>query len=146
MAKNVCIMLISYEGMITTAVDAFRLGAASAEMGNRTVVYPGTNWHKEIIPRGRLEKAAKSFVGSLPQNAVLPHYQRFRAAGGVWWVAAQVAQDYTPDKLIDGVIFVDERTLLAFLVEDTLALQYKNLLSADGSRLCHRQPDGGTSG
>ncbi|HLW03317.1 MAG TPA: hypothetical protein VKT82_32030 [Ktedonobacterales bacterium] len=123
MAKNVCIMLISYGETVAPAVDAFRLGAVSAEMGNRTVVYLGPDWPRSIIPRGHPEKGGKSFLGPI-QNSVLPHYQRFRAAGGVLWVTAQVAQDYTPDKLIDGVTFVDERTLLEYLAQDTIALQF----------------------
>jgi hypothetical protein len=125
MAKNVCILLNNYgEQMANAAADAFRFGAVSAEMGNRTVVYLGANWHGTIIPRGKLEKQEKGFMGSLLANPLLPPLRRFQAVGGVLWVPAQAAQDYKPGGVIDGVTFVDERTLLEFLAEDTITLQF----------------------
>lgn len=127
MAKTVCIMLTSYEAPLNAATSAFRLGALSAEMGNRTVVYLSGEWPNHIILRGRLEREAQQTARLIkeqpPQEELLAHYRRFLAAGGIVWVSLENASDLRQHDLIEGVHFVDERTLLGLLMEEPVMVQ-----------------------
>jgi hypothetical protein len=127
MAKTICIMLTSYEAPLNAATAAFRFGALSAEMGNRTVMYLSGMWPMNIIVKGKLESAAREFqryTGQSPQYELLAYYQRFVAAGGIVWVSLEEAGDLRQQNLMDGVNFIDERALLGLLIEETVVVQY----------------------
>lgn len=125
MAKNVCILLTNHSEQTTnSAGEPIRFGAVSAEMGHRIVDYLGAYWHEAIIPRGKLEKQEKGFMGPRLSNPLLPPLRPPRSVGWELWVPAQAARDYKPGGIIDGVTFVDERALLELLAEATITLQF----------------------
>ncbi len=124
MAENVCLMFTEAE-TTNALVRVLSLAAASVDMRKRTVIYVDGHW-LELAKAGYLEQQDRELKRIYKGQSVLDLFRHFQNGGGELWVSAIAAQrrDLSRLTLIAGVRFVDELTLLTFLHENTLVLNF----------------------
>jgi hypothetical protein len=85
----------------------------------------GGRW-TDLARAGVLEQHERVLKPIYKGLSVLELFRHFQNAGGQLWVSSSDAQRQGPDKraLIGGVTFVDEKTLLTFLTQGTVVLNF----------------------
>ena len=124
MAENMCLMLTESD-TINVLVRVLSLAAAAVDLHQRTVLYVGGRWI-ELARAGALEQRDRILKPIYKGLSVVELFRHFQNAGGQLWVSSSDAQRQGPDKraLIEGVTFVDEKTLLTFLTQGTVVLNF----------------------
>jgi hypothetical protein len=120
MAENVCLMLSTECEFIYPLTRAIDMAAVSIELRKRTVLYVDEQW-KRYVKAGEMENRSDT------REAVVK-LRWFLQAGGQLWVTPS-ARPPLPSKieklpLIEGAIVVDDKTLMTFLLQDTLVLTF----------------------
>ena len=124
MTENMCLMLTQAD-TTNVLVRVLSLAAAAVDLHQRTVLFVGGKW-TELAKVGNLEqhdRILKPMYGGL---SVLELFRYFQHAGGQLWVSSSDAQRQELGRrpLIQGFTFVDERTLLTFLTQGTVVLNF----------------------
>ncbi len=103
------------------------LATAAVDLHKRTVLYVGGGW-ATLAQQGQLERRdrelqLKGFHLGTPLVDLFRHFQN---AGGQVWVSALDAprRDLDNHPLIAGAYVVDERTLLDFVTQETVVLNF----------------------
>ena len=124
MAENICLMLTQSDSH-NVLVMVLSLAAAAVDLHQRTVLYMGGRW-TDLARVGVLEQHERVLKPIYQGLSVLELFRHFQNAGGQMWVSSSDAQRQGPDKraLIEGVTFVDEKTLLTFLTQGTVVLNF----------------------
>ncbi len=106
-------------------VRVLSLAAAAVDLHQRTVLYVGGRWI-DLARAGVLEQHERILKPIYQGLSVMELFRHFQNAGGQLWVSSSDAQRQGPDKraLIEGVTFVDEKTLLTFLTQGTVVLNF----------------------
>ncbi|HET8845710.1 MAG TPA: hypothetical protein VFN35_29855 [Ktedonobacteraceae bacterium] len=118
MSKNVCVELITSE-LANDIVEALLMACASLDLSKRTVLYVSRRWI-ELARKGGFEK----YDRLLRDEPILELFGRFQAGGGMIWVSAFAVKSLDVHDLLNGVLVVDEKTLLDFLSQDTVHIHY----------------------
>ena len=126
MAENICLMLTETQST-TVLIRVLSLAAAAVDLRKRTILYVGGAWWG-LAQQGQLERydrelQLKGFHLGTPLVDLFRHFQN---AGGQVWVSALDAQrmDLNKHPLIAGAYVVDERTLLDFVTQGTVVLNF----------------------
>ena len=126
MAENICLMLSEAEST-TVLIRVLSLATAAVDLHKRTVLYVGGGW-AALAQQGQLERRdrqlqLKGFHIGTPLVDLFHHFQN---AGGQLWVSAFEAQrmNLNTHPLIAGAYVVDERTLLDFVTQETVVLNF----------------------
>ena len=124
MAENICLMLTQSDSH-NVLVRVLSLAAAGVDLHQRTVLYVGGRWI-DLARAGVLEQHERILKPIYKGLSVMELFRHFQNAGGQLWVSSSDAQRQGPDKraLIEGVTFVDEKTLLTFLTLGTVVLNF----------------------
>jgi len=124
MTENMCLMLTESD-TTNVLVSVLSLAAAAVDLHQRTVLYLGGRWI-ELARVGVLEQRDRLLKPIYKGISVMELFRHFQNAGGQLWVSSFEAQRGGPDKraLIEGVTFVDEKTLLTFLTQGTVVLTF----------------------
>ncbi|HLW01900.1 MAG TPA: hypothetical protein VKT82_24815 [Ktedonobacterales bacterium] len=113
MAENICLMVADGSEYINSLIRAIELGAAAADLYQRKVIYLDKSWNR-FARAGAFEKE-KNLRESMPK------LRAFLDAGGqLWFAPSGIGQE----PLMAGAVAVDDRTLLAFLRQDTVVLTF----------------------
>lgn len=118
MPKNVCVELVTSE-LANDIVEALLMANAALDLGRRTVLYVGRRWI-ELATKGGFEK----YDRILKDDPILELFERFQAGGGMLWASAFAVRSLNVQNLLNGVLIVDEKTLLEFLSQDTIHIHY----------------------
>lgn len=123
MAENMCLMLTESESH-SAPVRVLSLATTAVALHKRTVLYVGGGW-LEIVRAGRLEQLERVYQEKY-QVSVVQLRRHFLNAGGQLWVSAWSVRDLDPVKrpLIQDVTVVDDQTLLTFLTQGTMVLNF----------------------
>jgi hypothetical protein len=127
MAENMCLMVTGDSDNINPLVRAVELAAAAVDLHKRTVLYLDKGWNQyaQLESFSALEKG--KYTRELAAN-----WRSFRNAGGQIWVSPPDLNPpiekslikFNPQPLIEGIIIVDDKTLLTFLNQDTIVLTF----------------------
>jgi len=130
MAKNVCLIVTQLLTTDSGARDGFtravELALEAVALNKQTVLYldKGWNWCGKV---GGLEM----MLGKQAAREYEVKFRSFLNAGGQIWLSRsgfdrQVFGSVIPDPtpLVEGVIVVDDKTLLTFLTQDTAVLTF----------------------
>jgi hypothetical protein len=120
MAENICLMLIEADTLHMLA-RVLSLATAAVDQHKRTVLYVGERW-AELAWTGVLEKRDREFKASSKGLSLGELFHHFQNTGGQLWVSAFDAPGKQP--LAEGVTVVDDKTLLTFLTQDTVVLNF----------------------
>lgn len=118
MSKNVCVELITSE-LANDITEALLMANAALDLGRRTVLYVSRRWI-ELATKGGFEK----YDRLLKDDPVLELFRHFQASGGMIWASAFAVRSLNVQNLLNGVLVVDEKTLLEFLSQDTIYIHY----------------------
>ncbi|HEX7736869.1 MAG TPA: hypothetical protein VF458_18635 [Ktedonobacteraceae bacterium] len=123
MAENMCLMLTESESH-SALVRVLSLATTAVALHKRTVLYVGGGW-MEIARPGTLEQRERDYQRTYKVSVVelLRHFQN---AGGQLWVSAWSVRDLDLVKwpLIQGATVVNDQTLLTFLTQGTMVLNF----------------------
>lgn len=123
MTENICLMLTEAD---TTNVlgRVMSLATAAVDMRKRTVLYVAGHW-ADLARAGEFEKRERDFK-MIYKLSLVELFRHFQSGGGQLWVSAFNAQQWDLGKrpLVAGASVVDERTLLTFLTQETLVLNF----------------------
>ena len=126
MAENICLML-SETDTTNVLFRVLSLAATAVDLHKRTVLYVGGQW-AGLAQQGQLERRdrelqLKGFYKGTPLVDLFRHFQN---AGGQLWVSAFDAQrmNLNTHPLIAGAYVVDESTLLDFVTQETVVLNF----------------------
>ena len=126
MAENICLMLTETEST-TVLMRALSLAAAAVDLHKRTVLYVAGHW-AGLAQSGQLERRDRELrlKGVYQEAPLVDLVRHFQNAGGQVWVSAFDAQQMNLDarSLITGAYVVDERTLLNFVTQETVVLNF----------------------
>src|SRR5579862_8067028 len=115
MAENMCVMVTTGNEYVYTLTRAIDLAAEAVGFGKRTVIYLDLTW-KQFAKAGALEKRSDT-----RESAV--KLRTFLNAGGQLWVSSSPHHfKFDQQQLLQGAQIVDDRTLMAFLTQDTQIL------------------------
>jgi hypothetical protein len=123
MAENMCLMLT--EATTTSAlVRVLSLATVAVDLHKRTVLYVGGRWI-ELARPGDLEQRERNYQRTY-KVSVMELFRHFQHAGGQLWVSALGVQglDLVKWPLIQGATVVDDQTLLTFLTQGTVVLNF----------------------
>jgi hypothetical protein len=123
MTENICLMFTESESH-SSIVRVLSLAAAAVDLHKRTVLYVGGRW-VELVKPAELEQREREYMRTYKVSLVelIRHFQN---AGGQLWVSALDAQqlDLVRWPLIQGATVVDDQTLLTFLTQGTVVLNF----------------------
>ena len=124
MTENICLMLTESES-IATFVRGLSLAVAAVDLHKRTVLYVDGPW-TDIATREALERRESLVKMVYKDLSVLSLFRHFLNAGGQVWISPLGAQALQRSKqpLVAGVRVVDEQTLLTFLTQGTVVLNF----------------------
>jgi hypothetical protein len=124
MAENLCIMLTESEAF-NTLVRVMLLVGAAGDLHKRAVFYVGGRW-SYLAQQGGPERGEQQTKGINQGPPLTELLRRFQNGGGQVWLAADDAREMNLAKkpLIPGAYVVDEPTLLNFLMQDTVVLNF----------------------
>lgn len=119
--------MLSETESTTVLIRVLSLAAAAVDLHKRTVLYVGGPW-ADLAQQGQLERRDselrhyKGYKGASLVDLV----RQFQNAGGQVWVSASEAQEKYMSRypLIAGAYVVDERTLLDFVTQETVVLNF----------------------
>ena len=113
MAENVCLIVAEASEYINSLIRAIELGAAATDLYKRKVIYLDKGWNR-FARAGMFEKEK-----NLRESA--PKLRSFLDAGGqLWFAPSSLGQE----PLMAGAVVVDDKTLMAFLAQDTVVLTF----------------------
>jgi hypothetical protein len=125
MTENICLMLT--ESNTTNAyVRALKLAATAVDLRQHTVLYLAGCW-ADYAQAGYLEKEEGNFRMFFPKGeSIMDVFRHFQQDGGQIWVSAFNAANWNLNKhpLAAGATLVDDRTLLTFLTQGTVVLNF----------------------
>ncbi len=123
MAENICLMFTQAD-TFDVLVRVLSLAAAAVDLHKHTVLYVGGRW-VELVKAGALEQREREFK-AIYKVSVVELFRHFQNAGGQLWVSSFDAQqqDLGKKALVEGVTFVDDKTLLTFLTQGTVVLNF----------------------
>jgi hypothetical protein len=126
MAENICLML-SETDSTRVLFRVLSLAAAAVDLRKRTVLYVAGQWASLAQP-GQLERYDRELQlkGFPTESHLVDLFRHFQNAGGQVWVAAFNAQqmNLNTHPFIAGAYVVDERTLLDFVTQETVVLNF----------------------
>lgn len=123
MTENICLMLT--EATSTNALArVLSLAIAAVDLHKRTVLYVGGRW-ADLARAGEFEQHEREFK-TFYKISVVESFRYFQSAGGQIWVSAFNAQPWDLSKrpLVQGASIVDDKTLLTFLTQETVVLNF----------------------
>lgn len=123
MAENICLMLT--EATTTNAlVRVLKMAVAAVDLNKRTVLYVDGRW-AELARAGEFEQRERE-IKTLYKLSVVELFRHFQNAGGQLWVSSFHIQQMDLGKrpLVAGATAVDEKTLLTFLTQGTVVLNF----------------------
>jgi hypothetical protein len=126
MAENICLILTELTLNSRNGLPrVLSLAAAAVDLHKRTVLYVGGSW-LDLALAGGLERRVQVNKAVWKGYFVVELFRHFQSAGGQLWVSSFEAQQHNLGKeaLEQGVTFVDDKTLLTFLTQDTVVLNF----------------------
>ena len=123
MTENICLMFTQAD-TTDALVRVLSLAAAAVDLHKRTVLYVGGRWI-ELARPGALEQREREYTKTY-KVSVMELFRHFQNAGGQLWVSSLSAQqlDLVKWPLIEGATVVDDKTLLTFLTQGTVVLNF----------------------
>ncbi len=120
--------MLSETQSTTVLIRVLSLAAAAVDLHKRTVLYVAGGWW-DLAQQGQLERYDRELQlkGFHLGTSLVDLFRHFQNAGGQVWVSAlDAAQRMNLNKhpLIAGAYVVDERTLLDFVTQETVVLNY----------------------
>ncbi len=124
MAENICLMFTESETH-SSLVRVLSLAAAAVDLHKRTVLYLGGSWIELARSDKYLENRERDYQRTY-KVSVVELFRHFQNAGGQLWVSALSVRDLDLVKwpLIAGATVVDDTTLLTFLTQGTVVLNF----------------------
>ena len=123
MTENICLMFTQADtsGVILRVLS---LAVAAVDLHKRTVLYVGGRW-TELVKPALLEQTEREYLKTY-KVSVVELIRHFQNAGGQLWVSSFDAQqmDLVRWPLIEGATVVDDQTLLTFLTQGTVVLNF----------------------
>ena len=124
MAESICLMLTESTNA-SALVRVLSLAVAAVDLHKRTVLYVGGEWIDLATSAKYLEQRERIYQGTY-KVSVLELFRHFQQAGGQLWVSSSSVQglDLVKRPLIQGTTVVDDQTLLTFLTQGTVVLNF----------------------
>ncbi len=123
MTENICLMFTQAESH-SAILRVLSLAVAAVDLHKRTVLYVGGRW-TELVKPALLEQTEREYLKTY-KVSVVELIRHFQNAGGQLWVSSFDAQqmDLVRWPLIEGATVVDDKTLLTFLTQGTVVLNF----------------------
>ena len=103
-------------------IGALTLAVAAVDLHKRTVIYTGGQLN--IATAGYLKKQGTRRRWGDAQESLVDLFRHFQQGGGQLWIPAFYTDLFEKAPSSRGIRFVDEKTLLTFLMQDTLVLNF----------------------
>jgi sulfur relay (sulfurtransferase) DsrF/TusC family protein len=124
MAESICLMLTESTNA-SALVRVLSLAAVAVDLHKRTVLYVGGGWIELARSDKYLEQRERDYQRNY-KVSVMELFLHFQHAGGQLWVSSLSVQglDLVKWPLIQGATVVDDQTLLTFLTQGTVVLNF----------------------